>query len=150
MLLATEINLFPDKTIFIQLGIFLVVLFALNALVFQPVLKILRLRRSKTEGDREKLEDLNRQTTQIVKEYEDKMSQAKAEAFAMKEAIRKEGELQGQRIVQEARAASLAQIEKMKQEIQSAAQKTGEELERQSDLLSRNIAEKVLGRSLGH
>lgn len=157
MLLASAIKLIPETRaeaidmvvqVGILMGVFLVVAVSLNFLVFQPVLRILKLRRSKTSGDRIRLEELSAQTEALIKEYEAKMAEAKGEAFAVKETIRKEGELQGQRMIQEARAANHAQIEKLKEEIQNASRKAGKELERESEVLSRSIAEKVLGRSL--
>lgn len=150
MLLSTEINLFPDRTLFIQLGIFLAVVFCLNHFVFQPVLKILKLRKARTEGDRKKIEEVVQKTQNLMKEYEAKMQEAKKEAFQIKEAIRKEGHEQGLIIVQEARQASQTQIEKIKKEIASASLQAGSQLESQADILSRQIAEKVLGRPLHH
>lgn len=150
MLLSTEIQLFPDRTLFIQLGIFLAVVFCLNHFVFQPVLKILRLRRAKTEGDRKKITEIVQKTEQLMKEYEAKMQEAKKEAFQIKEGIRREGREQGLNIVQEARQASLTQIEKIKKEIAGAATQATAQLESQAEVLSRQIAEKVLGRPLHH
>lgn len=150
MLLSTEIQLFPDRTLFIQLGIFLAVVFSLNQFVFKPVLKILKLRRLRTEGDRKKIEEVAQKTQNLIKEYEAKMQEAKKEAFQIKEALRKEGHEQSLNIVQEARQASTAQIEKIKKEIAAAGSQATAQLESQAENLSRQIAEKVLGRPLDH
>lgn len=150
MLLEAEIRLLPDWTFFVQLAIFLVVMVCLNGLVFQPVLRLLRLRKSRTEGDRKRIEELKEKTQDLMKEYAQKIQEAKREAFIMKEALRKEGNEQGQKIIQEAKQAGLTQIEKAKTEIEGLAKTCTEQLETHADVLSRQIAEKVLGRSLNH
>ncbi|MBI4124459.1 MAG: ATP synthase F0 subunit B [Deltaproteobacteria bacterium] len=147
MLLSTEVQLMPDKTLFTQLAIFLTVLAALNHFVFKPVLRIIRLRREKTKGDQTRIEELTKQTEGLVKEYEGKIHEARKEAFQMKEAIRREGEAQGQRIIQEARGASLAQMEKASRAIQKETEAASKKLEAQAEGMSRTLAEKLLGRA---
>lgn len=148
MLLSSEINLFPDQTVFVQLLIFLSVLAALNILVFKPLLKVLQLRRSKTEGDLKRIGEVQAKAMTVMKEYEGKIKEARLEAFRMKEEIRREGESEATRIIQEARQAGLAQVEKIKREIEDSCKMAEKDLELQSEILSRSIAEKVLGRSL--
>ncbi|MDO8527917.1 MAG: ATP synthase F0 subunit B [Deltaproteobacteria bacterium] len=146
MLLAEEIQLFPDHTIVYQLVIFLVVAVVLNLCVFKPILKIIHLRKSRTEGDRKKIEDLKHKSEKLLKEYEEKFQKAKVEALQIKETIRREGDEQGHRIVQEAKQASLSEIEKIRQEIGAASQKASEDLELKAKDLAKNLAEKILGR----
>ena len=148
MLLSSEIQLMPDKTFFIQLGIFLVVAVCLNYLVFKPVLKIIQLRKSKTEGDRKKIHTIAEKTEQLMKEYEAKMETAKKEAFKLKESLKREGEEQGQKVIHEAKQASLTQIDQIKKEIAVSSDRALKDLEEQSKTLGKNLAEKVLGRPI--
>ena len=148
LLASAEIRLMPDKTLFVQLAIFLVVAIALNYLVFKPVLKILNLRYSKTKGDKAKIEDLTVKADALIKEYEAKMKQAKVESLQMKEAIRREGESQGQKIVHESKQAALTQIEKIKEEIAFEGKRAAASLEEQAKNLSKELAQKVLGRPI--
>lgn len=147
-MLAAEVQLTPDKTFFVQLAIFLVVLVALNHFVFKPVLRVIRLRREKTKGELAKIEALTKETEKLVKEYEDKIHEARKEAFQMKETIRREGEAQGQKIIQEARQASLTQMEQARRAIQKETETATQKLEAQAKGMSRTLAEKLLGRPL--
>lgn len=149
VMLASEIQLFPDKTIFIQLAIFLLVLVSLNHFVFKPVLKLIRLRKERTEGERERLKELQEKTEGLVGDYESKMESAKQEGFRIKEGIRREGEAQAQRVIQEAKQASLSQLEKIKKEIERETEGASKQLEKEAEVLSQTLAEKVLGRALG-
>lgn len=147
-MLASEIQLFPDETVFIQLAIFLLVLVGLNHFVFKPVLKLIRLRKERTEGEKGRLEELQEKTEGLVREYESKIVLAKQEGFKIKEGIRREGEALGQKVVQEAKQASLSQLEKIKKEIEKETEGATKQLEREAEVLSQTLAEKVLGRAL--
>lgn len=148
MLLAESVQLMPDKTFFVQLGIFLAVLFALNHFVFKPVLRIIALRREKTKGAQAQIEALAAKTETLVKEYEAKIQEARKEAFGLKEGIRREGEAQGQKMVQEARQASLVQVEQMRHEIKRETDQAGRRLETEAERIGKTLAEKLLGRPI--
>ncbi len=148
MLLSEGIQLLPDITIVAQLVIFLTVMVALNRFVFKPVLRILELRKSKTKGEREKLEAINQKTEKLVQEYEAKIQEARQEGLKMKEAIRKEGGTQAQKIIHEAKKTSLNELGNIREEIEKAAQQSSKKLEEEAEVLSQSLAEKVLGRQL--
>ena len=138
----------PDKTLFFQLGIFFIVALSLNHFVFKPVLKILNLRKSRTKGDKARIEELTAKTENLIKEYETKLKEAKLEGMKVKDSIRREGEEQGHKIVHEAKQASLAQIGKIKDEIAMESQRATAQLKTHAETLGKELAEKVLGRSL--
>lgn len=145
-MLGEEVQLLPDKTIFIQLAIFLVVAVALNHFVFRPILKILALRRAKTKEEGEKLQGLSERTETLVKDYETKIKEAKQEGFKIKESIRREGETQAQKVVLEARKASLSQMETIKETIEKETEAASKKLEKGAEDLAKTLAEKILGR----
>lgn len=145
MLLSSEINLFPDGTVFVQLGIFLAVAALLNTLVFKPILRIMDLRRSKTEGDRRRIEELKNETEKLIQSYETRMVRAREEALQIKDGIRRQGEEEGQRLIHETKQAVLAQFNGVKASIEAETKKAAESLESQAAGLGRMIAEKILG-----
>lgn len=147
-MLAAEVHLLPDKTLIYQLLIFLVVLVGLNHLVFKPVLRLIRLRRDRTKGAEETILKLAEKTESLLKEYETKMVKAKQEGFSLKEAIRREGEEQGKKIVEEAKQAAMSQLETVKKEMAKETERAGKKLEEEAKQLSRSLAEKLLGRAL--
>jgi F0F1-type ATP synthase membrane subunit b/b' len=64
----------------IQLGIFLAVMVILRALVFKPLLRINTLRQKQTEGREIEAKDLMTRAQNIVAQYDQSMSEARAEA----------------------------------------------------------------------
>ena len=147
-MLASELQLMPDKTFFVQLAIFLLVAIGLNYLVFQPVLRILSLRKTRTKGEQEKVRLLNAKTEQMVRDYEKKMQDARVEALKIKEEIRREGEVQGQKMIKEAREASLQEMAKIRQTLDSSKEEAKHALEKEAEVLGKQVAEKLLGRSI--
>jgi len=148
MLLAEGVRLLPDKTFFIQLGFFLVLLFVMTRFVFKPILKVLELRKLHTEGEKKKIEDLAKRTEGLMKEYETKLTAAHQEAIQVKEAIRREGQEAGSKLVSESKEAAKNEIERVKKEITESATKAKTDLEKQAKQLGTEIAGKVLGRNL--
>ena len=147
-MLAVEVQLFPDKTFFIQLILFLTVLFVLHFLVFRPILKILRYRFEKTEGDRKRIESLTQKTEALISQYEGRMKSAKKEAQILKETIRKEGMEQASRMIQDAKELRMKELEKIQQEVSKATAEAEKKLEAQAKDLGIQMAEKVLEKKI--
>ena len=148
MLLTEGINLLPDRTFFAQLAIFLIVLFMLSRFVFKPVLKVLKLRKHHTEGERKRIEELAKKSQVMMEEYSKKIAQARLQASQLKENIRQEGELRGSELIQTSKNIARQEIERVRQEIQKSANKAKSDLEKQAENLGTEIAEKVVGRKL--
>jgi len=147
-MLAVEVQLFPDKTFFVQLVLFLTVLFGLHFLVFRPVLKILRYRFEKTEGDRKRIESLTQKTEVLIQQYESKMQTAKKEAQGLKEIIRKEGVEQSSRMIQDVKELRMKELEKIRQEVSKATLEAEKKLEVQAKDLGVQMVEKVLDKKI--
>ncbi|MDO8493765.1 MAG: ATP synthase F0 subunit B [Deltaproteobacteria bacterium] len=143
-MIASEIQLLPDQTVFFQLVIFLIVAVSLNHLVFKPTLRLIRLRRERTEGETVKIEELKTRVEAHLKEYQQKIREAKEEGFKIKEAIRKEGELQGHKILQEAKQVSQAEMEKIRQSMLAEMDRARKTLQEKAASLSKEIEDKVL------
>lgn len=143
-MLCVEIRLLPDQTFFIQLGIFLVVLTGLHFLVFKPLIRILRYRFEKTDGDRKKIEELTQKTQKLMAEYEAKIAEARRDAHEIKEAIRKEGLEQANELMKEAKASRQKELGQIRQEVARATLEAEGSLKSHASAIGKEIAEKVL------
>jgi F-type H+-transporting ATPase subunit b len=112
----------------IQLGIFLAVMVILRALVFKPLLRINTLRQKQTEGREIEAKDLMTRAQNIVAQYDQSMSEARAEArrkiqLAADEGSKQAKELvgkarnQGQQIFSEKKIAMIGERERAKGEL---------------------------------
>lgn len=147
-MLAAEINLLPDKTLWVQMLLFFVVLLGLNIFVFKPLLKLIALRKAKTMGEREQIDSLIGKTEEMNREYEARMTEAKVQASRVKEAIRKEGEEQGLKLIGQAKRLSNQELDEMRMKIEAEVQQAERSLEEKSKKLGEQIAEKILGRKV--
>ena len=139
-----DINL----TLFVQMANFLVLIVILNYLLYKPILAILDKRKRRLDESEGEIKRLNATVEQKAAEYEEKLRLAKQDALGKKSEILKEAADAAKAIIDERRSkipAMLAEFQgKVGQEVDAARQI----LKNQTQKISAEIAEKVLGRSL--
>lgn len=139
-----DINL----TLFVQMANFLVLIVILNYLLYKPILAILDKRKRRLDESKGEIKRLNATVEQKAAEYEEKLRLAKQDALGKKNEILKEAADSAKAIIDERRSkipAMLAEFQgKVGQEVDAARRI----LKDQSQKISAEIAEKVLGRSL--
>ncbi len=139
-----DINL----TLFVQMANFLVLIVILNHLLYKPILAILDKRKRRLDESEGEIKRLNETVEKKAAEYEEKLRLAKQDALGKKNEILKEAADSAKAIIDERRGkipAMLAEFQgKVGQEVDAARRI----LKDQSQKISAEIAEKVLGRSL--
>lgn len=139
-----DINL----TLFVQMANFLLLIVILNYLLYKPILAILDKRKRRLDESEGEIKRLNETVEQKAAEYEEKLRLAKQDALGKKNEILKEAADSAKAIIDERRSkipAMLAEFQgKVGQEVDAARRI----LKDQSQRISAEIAEKVLGRSL--
>lgn len=141
-------NFIRNFTFFYQLAIFLGLIFVLNALLFQPILKVIEARRKGTRGEWDEVEKLKKQAEEKSKLYEKKIEEAKKEAFALRDDLKKEGEVEAAKILNEARLEAEQALKSLDQQIKEEETKGKEWLNSNVSALSKKLAEQVLGRNV--
>ncbi len=134
--------------ILIQGIAFLAVYFALSHFVFKPILRVLAEREKRMVGDRDEARDLVSQTEERIKEYEEKMYQAKTNAKEMKNNFLKEALKKEREILGEAREESSKIIAKTREKMLEESKAILPELKRDSEQIARKMAQMVLGREV--
>ncbi len=130
------------------LVIFLLVVFVLGKFAWGPILNTLQARESfihealsTAKRDRDAAEVR-------LREYEERLAQARGEATAIVDEGRRDGAVVKQRIEDEARVEADKMIERAKREIQIATETATKELYLLSARLATDMAGKVVGREL--
>lgn len=142
------IDLMPNMTFFVQLGIFLVTLVLMNFLIFRPVLRLIAKRKEVTEGYRIRAEQLSAETDQLMTRYEAKLKTAREEGLGLKGQLTKEGEEAARSLMEKAHQEVEHQLSKNRQELQAESKQAQLTLRNYSRRLSQAIAEKLLGRKV--
>lgn len=135
-------------TVIFQLAIVLILMVALSSLVFKPFLRVVEERKDWIEGAEKKARALQQRSEELMERYRDSMSAAQAQGASIREEIRKEGLTQETEILQKAMEEANQFLEGMKGKIQEESRAARASLRLQARNLSRELAEKMLGRSI--
>ena len=137
-----------DVTIFIQTGIFLLVLFGLNPILIKPIQRIIEARHAGTGGKTQDTDRLTSEAASKQQQYEARIADARKVAGEEREGLRNEGRQSERSLVEEARKRAEATIDKGRADIESQATEARGALNTEVDALAQQLATKVLGREL--
>ena len=137
-----------DLAFVIQLVNFIILIFVLNLLLYKPIRKVLAERQGRIAEAKGRSESVEADLQEKMADYEARLKSMKSGATEERSLLVKEAQAEEATILEAARkeaAASLASI-KARVAQESAAARTI--LQEQAKVLSVDICEKVLGRSL--
>jgi F-type H+-transporting ATPase subunit b len=120
----------------------------LNFLIFRPVLRLIAKRKEITAGYREEAQRLESQAQELVSQVESKMTQARDSGIAQKGEVTREGEVEAQDILEQARSDLEENLQRHRQAIQSECKEAQLSLRKHTQEISREMAEKLLGRKV--
>lgn len=135
-----------DQTLFIQLGVFLVMFLLLRTLLFKPVLGLIEARRRATDGRRVEAHALEEEAKQLSDEVERKLRKARKEAKAERKKLLDEARASERDIISNARSSAHALMEEAQKKAESEALQVAAELKGQTKTLAESVAHKALGR----
>ncbi len=135
-------------TVILQLFIVLILIVALSNIVFKPFLGVLQERRDWVEGAERKARDLQQRMEELMERYQDTLATAQAQGTNIREEIRKDSLAKEMEILQKVMDEANRFLGEMKGKIQEESQVARASLRLHAENLSREIAEKVLGRTI--
>lgn len=142
------VSVLPDYTIFIQMVTFLALVFILNILLYKPILSIIDRRKKRFEEIENEIKLFNDSVNTKQAEYEEKLKQAKASASELKKEIIQEGNTQAKEVIDAVRAEIPLMTQEFQKKIEKEISSARQVLDKQTNKLSLDIAQKVLGRSV--
>lgn len=137
-----------DYTILVQMVNFIILIFILNALLYKPILGIIGKRKQKMDESDSEIKHMNQTVEQKMAEYEEKVRLAKVDAMEQKNAIVKQGSDVAKGIIDAVRGEIPAMMEQFHAKMEKEVEEARAILHSQSQKISLDIAEKVLGRSI--
>lgn len=137
-----------DLAFVIQLINFLVLLAVLNVLLYKPIRKVLAERQGKIADARSRAEGVDQDVQAKMAEYEARLKEMKSGAADERGVLVKEAQAEEATIIDAARKDASATIAAIKERVAKEAAAARTILQEQAKLLSVDICEKVLGRSL--
>jgi F-type H+-transporting ATPase subunit b len=138
----------PNITIVIQIINFLILLFALNHLLYKPILKKIREREAQIKQDQENARDLEQQVAAQETRHQEELAKARQTAAQDKQSMLAVAKGSEAEILNKARGESGRIVNEMKEAIQKDAEEVRKNLRTQMTPLAKSIAQKILGRAV--
>lgn len=146
---AGSLNLIPSLPTLIALLVgFVILIFPLNALIFQPLFSVLDERASRIEGARKRAGQLEGEASDVMHRYRDSIRSVRKESEASRQEQLVEARLEQSSITDDARGEAEAEVARARQEIESSLDEARASLEASAQGLAGAAAERILGRSL--
>ncbi|MFB3905290.1 MAG: ATP synthase F0 subunit B [Acidobacteriota bacterium] len=137
----------PDWTLPVASLIFLITLFALNKLLFQPLLQVLDIRRERTSEMRQKAQKELEYQQALLEEYTSRIKQEKQAGYRLADSLRAAALQERQKTLAQARADAEQVLKQAKEEIRVEAAKARQRLQQESEEVARLITARVLQRT---
>ncbi len=137
-----------DNTFFLQIGLFVILVFLLNAFLYKPVLGIIEERRKKISGLEEEAETTEQEVERKLSNYRARIERAKADGNLKRSIIKKEGLDRESELLAAANAEAQRSLQSAKEKIAGERDAALEALRGMSREMGQSIAERALGRSL--
>ena len=142
------IDLMPNQTFFVQVGLFLFTYVVLTYLVFKPVLRILERRKQLTIGAEQQAAEISTRTENLIREHSEKLQGARREGIALKEKFQKEGQAEANEIVGRAREEMEGELLSARKVMVQDRKEAQLVLRKYARELSQELAQKLLGRKV--
>lgn len=123
---------------------FLVLLFILNSILLQPLLKIFKERDDTVKGDLDAARDMSTKREESIARLNRELSDARSKAKETFEVLRTEGVQKQKEVLSAAESEAVSIIEKAKVEIRSDAEKARQALRADVDKFSDEIVRKLV------
>ena len=137
-----------DQTLLIQFVLFVTFMLVLNRVLFRPFLKFLEERHTRIYGTQEEAERLKGKTEGMISRYEEELKEGRLRALEEKLKIREEAKRRAREMIEEVQGKIQKEIAAAREQIKKETEKALEELKGRSEEMAREVAEKILGRSL--
>ncbi len=146
--LAADDLLSVNKTVFIQMAIFLIAIYILNKLVFKPFLNLMDRRDKLTRGAIEEAKELEEKVVQIIDEYEAKLAEARVLAVEERNKIVQEGEKVAEGILSKAREETSGLLQEAKHKLEADTLEIKNKVKSDVDAIAKDIASTLLGKEI--
>jgi len=137
-----------NLTLIIQLFIVLSLVVILSQIVFKPFLATLQERKDRVKKAEEQSRDLQHRAQELMERYRESIAAAHAQGGTIRDKIRKESLAREMEILQKATEEANRMILEIKARITDEVGAARAGLQSRAQNLSREIAERILGRSL--
>lgn len=136
-----------DWTILVQIAGFLILIFALNLVLYKPIRSILRQRKTKMEGLTQSIDTTAEEARNKNQAFDDGIKNARLKGQKEKEAMMESAAEEERSMIADINAKAKTELERVKAQITKDAEMVKQELEKDVDTFAATITQKILGRT---
>ncbi|MCK8601737.1 F0F1 ATP synthase subunit B family protein [Desulfoferrobacter suflitae] len=137
-----------NATLFVQVALFLILLFILNRMMIQPLHRLILEREEHFKEKREQLNAVQEEIRRLADEYEARLRLAEREARESQLALRKVAGDEARGLVVSTQEQIAAIHEKVRVEVAQELARARQTIAQQAELLAMSVTRKVLGREV--
>jgi F-type H+-transporting ATPase subunit b len=137
-----------NYSFFVQLAIFLALVFILKRFMFNPLMDLWDKRDQLIEGNKQKSEELTAKVDRLIVEYQFKVLDKKKQMAVEADKKRKQASSEQDDIIAKLRTSSNEMIAELREKIASEFKDARSRLQADSQAMGQKIAEKILGASV--
>jgi F-type H+-transporting ATPase subunit b len=137
-----------DNTLWIQLGLFLLLLFFLTRVVFRPYLKLRDARAASMEGAREEARAMSSEAVARLADYDARLAQARQRGADERARVHAEGTAREAEVLAAARAESQRSLDAARAALAAQAGTLRGEMKPRVSEIATAMAGKLLGREV--
>ncbi len=137
-----------DWTLGLQFINFVVLMLALNVILYRPLRTMLQQRKETVDGSYQKAKSLEGAIEEKMARYQEQLQQAKLKGNQEKSELRNQALAEEGTILSAARSAATDYMESIKGKVAGEADQARQSLKAETEALASQIASKVLGRGL--
>lgn len=137
-----------DWTLILQFINFIVLLYLLNRILFQPLRAMMEKRQDTIAGSHAHARDLQADIDDKMNRYQQQLAEAKKLANEERAHIRKLALEEESKMLATAQSRAGARMDQIREQVGQETRRASQTLKKQSTALAQQIATKILGRSL--
>ncbi len=146
---AGSLELTPDLWVTgILLVCFVAIIFPLNSLIFQPLLRVMAEREDRIDGARTRATQVQEQAEEALGRYEESIRTAHEEVTAARREKLDAARNEMQSITRDAKDAAAGELSRNREEIGASLEEARQTLRSSANELAQVAAERILGRSV--
>lgn len=136
-----------DKSVFLQMILFSLLVIVLKPLLFDPMLRVFTLREERTDGAKSEARAMQERAADILSNYEAEVAKVRSEATAERDSLRKDTAELEAKILGDARDAAEAIAADGRSKLEANVASLSQDLDKHAAVLAKEIADGVLGKS---
>lgn len=148
MLASGGVSIDFDRTVLVQMALFVLLMLVLAPTLFGPLLRLFEERERRTEGARAEAREMQERAGELLLRYQTELGRVQQVAAVERERLRTETMRLEAKILEEAHVATAALVEQGRNRLNVETARIRTELDSKTRQISAEIAKSVMGREV--